>query len=101
MRAVLLLFLLSVINIPLARADGLYVWTDENGVAQSSAMKPADWKDQQWKHTKTQKGRKAQNGTATEGKREAGSLRPGASFEGRHSGAGVGPGVSSRVIIEK
>lgn len=43
----------------------------------------------------------AQAGIRTESKNEAESLRPKASFESRHSGAGVGQGVGSGVIIKK
>ena len=103
MKTALLLFLLLAINIPSVRADELYVWTDENGVTQSSTTKPEDWKDRKWKHTKVQGAYDEQKrkGTRREGKNEAESLRPRASFESRHPGAGVGPGVSSGVIIEK
>jgi hypothetical protein len=103
MKTVLFLFLLLVMNIPPVWADELYVWTDENGVTQSSTTKPEGWKDQKWKHTNVRVAHDKQEprkGSRAEGKNEAESLRPGASFESRHPGAGVGPGVSSGVIIE-
>jgi hypothetical protein len=49
MKAILLLIFLLVSVGPVS-ADLLYIWTDENGVTQSSTTKPAWWKEQKAWH---------------------------------------------------